>query len=538
MKARTAVQTALFVAILTLLSKVLGLVKNQFMAGYFGTNYITDTLNISIAMPNMIFAGLLSATATSFIPVFSKTIEKEGECQANIFTSRALNLVIIISVVSSLVGILLSREVVTLFTMPDTAYPAGQGVLEKVLHFLTHGWTGERLELGSFYVKVTFSYCLFSSFAGILTSWLQYKKVFVAPVLAGYIVNFFTIAFILVAHRGGDPRLLVVGLFAGTAAHCVVIGFIAARKGFRYTFDWRMNEAVRRIFVLALPVFVGGTVWQINLFVDKLLASGLREGSIASLEFANLLIQMAPALTSGVIGTMLYPRLAQAHANEDRGRYSDILTTGLSVIVLLAVPFTLGALLYNGSLVHIVYARGAFGLESIELTSTAFFYYAVGLPPQMLTPFLVQAFYSLHDTKTPLYISFVMVAANITLSLLLVGPLAHGGLALGTSLAGFVCMVLMFVALLRRGKGAIQRGFLRKCLFTVIASCVAVGASMPVFWYGGLLFAARGWVLPRMVQLGVAALVAVGVYLLLLRLLRVEELKHIRTMLRMGGTAD
>ena len=268
MKQRSAAQVALFVAILTLVSKVLGLVKNQFLAAYFGTTYVTDTLELANVIPNMIFAGILGATATSFVPVFSKTIEQEGELEANLFTSRIINLLVLISIVSSLVGILFSRQIVTLFTMPeaasaDTGYSLSW-YLSNLGWLLSHGWEGARLDLAAFYVRITFSYCLFTSVAGIIGSWLQYKQIFIRPVIAGYILNLSVIVFILVAYSNSEPKLLVFGLFTGVVIHCIILCIIAARNRYRYSFNFRMTGTVRKILVLAVPVFTQNRVQRVK----------------------------------------------------------------------------------------------------------------------------------------------------------------------------------------------------------------------------------------------------------------------------------
>ena len=528
----------MFVAILTLVSKVIGLVKNQFLAAYFGTTFVTDTFNLANIIPSMIFAGILAATATSFIPVFSKTIELEGDIEANLFTSRIINLLVIISIVSSLVGIVFSRQIVTLFTLPDMA---GTGIalsghntgwyFSHLGWIITHGWTGERLDLASFYVRVTFSYCLFSSVAGIMGSWLQYKHIFIRPVIAGYALNLCTIIFILIAFRSSEPRLLVFGMFTGVAVQSIILCIIAGRNKFHYTFNFHMTGTVRRILVLAVPVFIGTTVAQINLFVDKALASGLNEGSIAALDFAFLLITFATGMTVGVIAVILYPKMAQAFSVGNESRFTELLSTGISTLVIIGVPFTMGSLIYDGSVVKMVYFRGAFNMDSLAMTQTAFFFYAISLLPQMLTPLLIQAFYSRHNTRTPLIISCMTVIINIIASLILVGPLKLGGLALGMSIANSIYVTLLLIALRRRSKGIINREFVRKCIKVLVASLISVGGTLPIFIGVRNLFANNGWIMPQTVMLGLTVLLAVAIYLILLKLLKVEELKHIRTML-------
>jgi putative peptidoglycan lipid II flippase len=528
-------------AVLSLISKFIGFVREMFMASYYGTSFVVDTLNIAGSIPEMLFAGILSATATSFIPLFSKKMEGEGERAANLFSSQVLNILIVVSIISSVVGILFSKQLVTIFTMPaGDIFPASvDGILEKahwiLTHadwYLTHGWTGEKATLAIFYVKVTFSFCLFSTVGGILESYLKYKNVFIAPIVAGYMINLSAICFILISFRVENPRLLVFGLFIGTAIRTVIICILAKRKHYKYSFDFHMSDTVRQIFVLALPVFLGSTAGSINLFVNKALASGLPTGRVAALGYAELLIALVSGLTAAVIGTILYPKMAQAHSLSDEKRFSEIFTSGLTVIIIVGAPFTFGALLYSETVVQIVYERGAFGIASTSLTSTAFFYYAFGLIFSMMQGFLIQAFYSRHNTKTPLFVATGAVAVNMIANLVLVNYLEHGGLALGWSLSSFFSTVLLLVAIRRKSPQILNRALVKNAAKICLSSAAAVGVTYPFFYFVGKLFADNGWIMPRMVLLGATVLLAAGVYLLLMKLFRVRELSHLRDMFR------
>jgi putative peptidoglycan lipid II flippase len=538
---RTSAQIALIMAVLTLVSKVFGFVREMIMANYYGTSYVADTLNIASGIPNMIFAGILSATATSFIPVFSKTMEGEGERAANLFTSRLLNMLILVSVVSSFVGILFSRQLVTIFTMADAeAFPASadtmieklQWILTHLSWYLTHGWTGEKAALAAFYVKVTFSFCLFSTAGGVLESYLKYKNVFIAPILAGYLINLAAIVFILFGVRTEDPRLLVFGVFAGNVLRTVILCVLARRKQFRYTFDLRMNAAVRQIFTLAVPVFLGSTAGSINLFVNKSLASGLPTGSVAALGYAELLITLISGLTATIIGTILYPKMAQAYSLANKPRFTELFTSGLTVIIIIGAPFTLGAMLYSETVVQIVYERGAFDLASTGLTSTAFFCYAPGLIFSMMQGFLIQAFYSKHNTKTPLITAVIAVAVNVIANLVLINYLGHGGLALGWSLSAFSGALLLLAALRRQSPGLLNLALVKKAAAICLSAVIAVGAAYPLFFFVGTFFTDHNWVMPRMVLLGATVLLAAVIYLPLLKAFRIRELSHLRDMFK------
>jgi putative peptidoglycan lipid II flippase len=515
----------------------------MFMANYYGTSYIADTLNIASNIPGMIFAGILGATATSFIPVFSKTMESRGVRDANLFTSRLINILICVSVVSSLVGILFSRQLVTIFTMPDTdAFPAFADTFGEKAHwllthaglYLTHGWTGEKAALATFFVKVTFSFCLFSTVGGILESYLKYKNIFIAPIFAGYLINLAAICFVFVAVRTQDPRLLVFGMFIGNAIRTAALCVLAKKEGFKYSLDFRMTDTVRRIFSLAMPVFLGSTAGSINLFVNKALASGLPTGRVAALNYAELLISLITGLTATVVGTILYPKMAQAYSLADEKRFAEIFSSGLAVIILIGAPFTLGALLYSEITVQIVFERGAFGFASTVLTADAFFFYAVGMLASMVQGFLTSALYSRHNAKTPLVVSAFAVIVNATANLLLIHSMKHGGLALGWSLAAIFSAVLLIFAIRRRNPSALGGSFVKYSALICILSAIAVGVAYLFFLVVGTLFASNGWVLPRMIHLGATVLLTSGIYLLLLKIFRVRELNHLRDMLKMS----
>lgn len=523
----------MILAILTLVSKGFGFIREMIMANYYGTSFVVDSLNLSYNIPHIIFTGIFSAMATSFIPLYSEKIEKLGDRSANLFTSQLINLLVIVSIISSLVGILFSEGLVTFFTMPETAAPEGSGIAAKALWFATHGWTGEKAALAAFYVKLTFSYALFNTIAGILESLLKYKNIFIRPLLASYGLNIASICVIFFAFRSADPRLLAIGGIAGAVIRFSAVAILVSRKKrFQYKLDFRMSDTVRRMFVLALPIFIGTTVVQINNFVSVSIASGLPTGSIAALSYSNLLVDICAGMTGSIIYTVLYPKLARAFSLEDESHFTYILVAGISVIVIIGLPLTMGALLYSDDLVQIVFERGAFDVASTSLTSIAFFYYAPGLIFNMQYNFLTGTFHSRQDMKTPLFVSITVVAANIASNLILVRFLAHGGLALGNSISFAIGVILLLIMIRRKGFGLINRAFAKKCFKVLLAAIAAVGSTWFFFIGVRALFAANAWILPRTVLLGLTVLLAAGIYLLLLRRLRIPELIHIKEIFR------
>jgi putative peptidoglycan lipid II flippase len=251
-------------------------------------------------------------------------------------------------------------------------------------------------------------------------------------------------------------------------------------------------------------------------------------GSIAALGYSELLVALLSGTTAGIIGTILYPRLAQAYTLSDEARFSETFSSAVVLILMIGVPFTMGSLLYSDVVVHIIYFRGAFNMDSLLLTDTAFFYYSFGLVFFMLQGFLINVFYSRHDTRTPLLIGVVGVIVNIVSNLILVKYLALGGLALGWSIALFTGMTLLLVALRVKSPKVFAKGMPAKIGKILLASAASVGITYLFFGAVDRICTANAVVMPRMILLGVTMILAAGIYLLILRAFKIEELIHIR----------
>ncbi|MBK5263148.1 MAG: hypothetical protein JJE17_11380, partial [Peptostreptococcaceae bacterium] len=175
---RTAAQTAVLMAILTLISKAFGFVREMIMANFFGATFITDSYVMAFAIPMIIFGGIFGSVATAYMPLFSKITENEGEKAGSKFTSEVINLLMVVSIFAAIIGIVFSDQIVSIFAS---------------------GFSGETARLTSFFTKVTFCYVLFTSIAGILEANLQYKGTFLVQIVLGYIQNIIVVAVIVIS---------------------------------------------------------------------------------------------------------------------------------------------------------------------------------------------------------------------------------------------------------------------------------------------------------------------------------------------------
>ncbi|MEA4986526.1 MAG: murein biosynthesis integral membrane protein MurJ [Anaerovorax sp.] len=495
---RTAAQTAVLMAVLTLGSKLLGFIREMVMASGFGTSYVTDAYVLSTAIPTIIFGGLFSAVATAYIPLFSEIIEHRGKKAANLFTSQILNLLFIISIISSIFGFIFS---------------------DFIIKICAPGFLGETAQLASFFVKVTFSYVIFTSTASLLDSYLQYKGSFLLPIVSGYMQNIFVIGCIVISALY-QYYFLAFGLLIGCFARFLIVFFFAMKKGFHYSLDFHFKNKAKSILILALPVFIGSYINQINLFVDKSLASQLPEGSASALNYGYLLVGIATGLTISIITTMIYPKLTQARSLGQQRRFEEMICKGVNLILVVALPCTFGGLVYSGTIVQIVYERGAFDSNATVLTQTTFFFYVGGLLFFAFTEFFTRIFYAMRDMQSTLIAGVAAVIVNVILNLILVRYLAHGGLALATSIAS-ACNVTLMYLVFKRKYGEIQLIESWIKLYKIAGSAIiSTGVSYVIYY----LLVSTIW-MPRMIYFCLAAIIDGIVYIGLLHLFKIEEVK-------------
>ena len=501
----TTAKTAVLVAVLTLMSKLIGFLREVVLANYFGAGMVTDAYNMAQSIPNYILAAIVSAVGTAYMPIFAEKHEKEGLDSANKFTSQLINFELACCCVLSAVGIVFAKQLVAIFAP---------------------GFNAETAALTVFYLRISFIVIFANIFLSTCTSFLEYKGVFVPQVIIGYVQSACMIAVTIVSAYTSH-YLLIFGVALGYAIRAALLFMRSRKAGMRYSADLNFGPVVKATVAMAIPIFIGGSVNQINTMIDRFLASDLVVGSISALNYGNLVVGVIGALTVSVIATIIYPKLNLAFAQDDFKRISNLSERSINLSFLITIPFMLGALVYGESVIQILYERGAFDAAATSLTAAAFICYAPLIVTSNLNTLITKVYFSLHDTKTPVFCGMIAVVINIVLNLVLVKSMAHAGLALATSIAQLINAVMLYVWFSKKYPQikllSSAKKFFAICLFSV----VSVGVSY-VFWR---VVGAHIW-MPRMVLLGLAVLVACGIYLVLLQIFKFEELDLLKQLVK------
>ena len=503
----TIAQTAVLMAILTLVSKVFGFARELFFAGYYGTSDIADAYGMARGIPGILTGGFISGIGIAYTPLYSGLVENGDQTGGKRLTDSIITLEALMSLVCIVLGAIFSRQLVWLFAPRFDAPKA---------------------ELTSIYLKLLFSYILFQGITGILEAHLRYHGKFLQPIIAGYLFSLGEIAVILISvytHHYVLGLMAVVGCFLQMAGMSVFAG----RAGYHFRPKRMSREAFHQILAFALPTYLGVGVSQINALVDRSLASGLSGGSVSALNYGHLLSNMILTLTVSIITAIFYPKITKAASQNDWELYNDLSQKSSAVELAVIIPLCFGAIVFSGQIVQVVYERGAFDIRSTLMTADAFRFYSIGLIFSAISEFLHYVVISLKEVKVSVACGIVGVACNIFLNLALVGSMQHKGLALATSLATAVNVTLLTFFMRKRHEHI--RVFPPAGKIARICSAAAVSVALAYLSYRLLELV---W-MPRMVYLGLAVVIAAGAYLALLKLLKIEEIDALMAMLQQSG---
>ena len=418
------------VGAMTLLSRVLGFVRDQTLAVAFGAGAAMDVFLVAFKIPNFLrrlFGE--GAFAQAFVPVFTEYRETRSraaliELAANVSGTFAVVLLIVASL-----GVALSPLLVMLFAPGFIDEPARYTLAVEML-------------------RITFPYLFFVCLIAYAGAMLNTFGRFAVPAFTPVLLNLSLIgAALLLAPRLDVPIVALAWgvLGAGVLQLALQLPFLF-RLGLLPRPRWgRSHEGVRRIVRLMAPAVLGSSVAQINLLLDTVIASFLVAGSLSWLYYGDRLMEFPLGLLGVTLGTVILPRLSRGHALESEADFHATLDWALRLVIVLGLPAALGLALLGEPLVATLFGYGEFSSGDVRMSALALIAYASGLPAFLAIKVLAPAFFARQDMKTPVRIGIVALLSNMIYNLLLVVPMVqlgfaapHVGLALATSLSAWL----------------------------------------------------------------------------------------------------
>ncbi len=505
---KSITKSAGIIGIATLLSRILGFIRDIVIARMFGVYMYAQVFVIAFKIPNLFrdFVGE-GAVNSAIVPVFTEYKVKHSPKEFWELANVVLNLLLIMLMAITLLGMLFSPIIVRFIAPGFIAFP-------------------EKLEATVRLTRIIFPYILLISLAAYSMGLLNSLKHFTVPAFAPCLLNISLIVFAMLFGEG--IKGLALGVLAGGILQLAIQIPVLYRKGFRLRlFHSFKHPAAGLIGKLMIPRVLSTSIYQLNNFVDSIfgsLAWIVGEGAVAVLYFSYRLVLFPLGIFSNSLSQAMLPVFSAQALDSDHGSLKHTLSWGLRSTFFVMLPASAGFMVLAYPLVYVLFGGGRFDLNSVYLTSNALFFYSLGLFAYGGTKILQSCFFAMKDTKTPAKVSALALVMNIVLNGLLMFPLKAGGLALATSLSGISSFIILFV-LLSKKLGGIDKGEIVSSFLRILVASIGMGF---LSWF---LYSVSGItecrVLVKVIRFGFIIFISAAAYFGFCFLFRVREMREL-----------
>ncbi|WP_312653915.1 murein biosynthesis integral membrane protein MurJ [Proteiniclasticum sp.] len=493
------------IMIITLFTKFLGFGRQMALTYFYGVSATSDVYLIAQTIPTTIFALVGTGLATTFIPIYNKVQKEKGEERAHHFTSNVMNITVIITVIIIALVQLFTPQIVMLFAS---------------------GFRGEKtLEMAVAFTRISVFGITLSGLIYIMNAYLQLKGDFIIPAMISLPMNLVLIFSFYLAYNTSDV-ILAYGIVASILIQLIFILPSVIRHSLKYKLVLDFKDVyLKEMLMLSIPVVIGTSVNELNVIVDRSIASNVVVGGISALSYANMLNILIHGLFVAPIVTVIYPDISNKVINKDFMGLQRTINNSIVYISLLVIPATVGIMVLARPIIELLFLRGEFDAIAAAMTAQALFYYSIGMYSSSLRQIFSRVFYSYKDTKTPTINAMTGVTVNIILNVILSRFMGIAGLALATSISATVTTYLLIRSLRRKVTHFGLKPTVAKVLRVLFASSV-----MGVVSY--LLFYGTDLGLSSNLTLILTVVVSGSVYVVMILLLRIDEVKHMITMVK------
>lgn len=414
---------AIKLSIISILSSIIGFVRDMVSSYILGTSYISDAYYIAMNIPDVFFAFIGKSISTAYIPAYSKVQEKEGEEKASDFSNNFLNILLLISLIIFILIIIFTKNIIL---------------------FLAPGIGNDTLLLAIRFTKVSSILLILSVIIYIFTAYLNLNNKFVLPALLGFPLNLFLILGIFLSYF--DVMFLIYGCLFGYILQTLILLYSAKRNGYRYKIkiDFLDNNLILALGNI-IPIIIGTSSSQFFGIIDRMNASQYGIGIISSMNYATRLNLLILNFTVVSIITVIYPSISKFASLKKYKELGRNVEKSIKYCFYILMPLTVLICIFSYNYVDILFGRGAFNKKSVQLTSELFKYYSLGLFAIGVFDIISRTFFALGKPIIPMMISIFCIMIKYFLNYLLIELLGISGLSLSTSISVIIMMLLSVI---------------------------------------------------------------------------------------------
>lgn len=428
-KTKSMARGAVTIVLFAMLTKVLGFVRVSVMAAFFGATAQTDVYTMAAKVPGLVFTFLNAIVVATFIPIYTKLDAERSREEANRFASRMMNLVLVIAAAVVVLGMVFAPQIMSV---------------------LAFDYEGQKMADTVAMVRIMTPMLLMQAVAIVCMNILNANRRFGGPQLYGMPLSLCIILACVFLSRSMGAYALAWATLAAAVLQMLLLLFLA-RKDFRWQRDISpRDDSIRQVIRLAGPAVLSTSVLEVNNMLDTMLSSGLADGHLAALEYANRLIALVLGTVIVAAHTTSYTQLSEKASANDKDGFTAILSQNLAILIMVLLPIVLVSGINASEIVATVYERGSFNAVATSLTSGILIFYAPYLLFSGVRDVGNRAFYALGNTKIPMVSGIISMGTNAVLNVILVRPMGIYGLALATAIAMLVAAVLLLIQLRKK----------------------------------------------------------------------------------------
>ena len=505
------VKTISTVMLITLLGKLLGLIRDRLLAVNYGTGMYASAFLTASRIPRVFFDMLFaSAIAASFIPIFSESLQKRGREHAIRFAGNFITVIGALTLILTIVGIIFSGGLVDLFAKGYDAQTAALSVNLTRIMFPTIFFTG-----------------IAYSFVGILQSFDEFN----IPAFISVLSNAVIIAYYPTLNSRFGIYGLAVAFLIGWSVQAIVQIPSLHKKGFRYHPSLSVkNDEMKKVFALMLPVMVSTWVQPVMLTINSRFASYLYKGAgVPAIEYSTNLYLMIIGVFVLSVTNVIFPKLSRLEVSDQKEEFRNTIRNTMHASLFFAIPLMFGVMALSYEIIDLIYGGGEFGKKDTAMTGWALFFTSLGMIGYTIQNIISRAYFARQDGKTPLLAGGIAIVCDLLLCFALVGKLSVSGLAIASAAASTVNAVVLMIPLERRGEGFMSKRFVWDMLKVTGASAAMYFA---VRLCAGLVRGAVGGIAGKFLVILVPTIAGVLVFFILAYIMRLDEAKAVGNMIR------
>lgn len=419
--------------VITILSKCLGLIRDAAIASTMGVSVNSDTYFYATNTITIIFAVIGGAIGATFIP-FLAELEREEKKQSENFINNIISILILLSLIISIIGIVFADKIMFLFA---------PGFFDK--------FSIEDLNLAIDVTRIMFMSFVFMSLYNILKGILNSNNIYLIPASVDLIFNIVLVIYLIFLYKEYKMIGMAITIVIATAIQAIIQIPAFKKCGYRYRFKINLKDKnLFKILKLIVPIIIGMSVSQINMLVDKMLASKLDIGSMSIMNYATKVNLLLYTVVGMGITTVVYTQLSRIIAQKRYKDFSEQLRKSINLMSLIMIPCTLYIMIMSREIISFIYERGAFASETVRSTSIVLSILSIGMIFYGIKDLVNRAFYSLKDTRTPMINSAWAAFLNIIGNIVLINRFGINGLAISTTISGIIATILLVIKLKRK----------------------------------------------------------------------------------------